>query len=197
MSQDFGRVFSLPTVTATPAQDCSWARQIGALLLLALLAPPLLVVCLIIRLDSPGPILFVQTRIGRHGRPFRIFKLRTMVDGHPSRITRAGRWIRRLGIDEIPQLINVAKGEMALIGPRPLTLDDCRDYLVACSARFDVLPGVTGLAQATGRHLPPHHRERLDRFYVDRRSFVLDILVLTRTIDSIARTLFQAPPTSL
>ncbi len=167
----------------------AWPRQLLAALLLLVLALPLLLVCLIIRLDNAGPVFFVQRRIGRHGVPFRIFKLRTMQQdaAGEARVTRCGAWLRRLGIDEIPQLINVAKGDMALIGPRPLTLEDSRSYLADGSPRFDILPGITGLAQATGRHLPSAHRDRLDRFYVRRRSLRLDLLVFWRTLRNLLR----------
>ncbi|WP_304650003.1 sugar transferase [Telmatospirillum sp. J64-1] len=157
-----------------------------ALLFLAL---PLLVLALAIRLDSPGSPLFLQTRLGRHGRPFRIFKLRTMYRTAQGdvRISRLGRLIRRLGIDELPQLINVLMGDMALIGPRPLTLEDSRDYLTHASERFAVLPGITGLAQATGRHLSSRQRERLDCFYVRKSGVGMTRVVLLRTLRSVLR----------
>lgn len=192
MAQDCSRALALPTVAGRmPPHGEGWTRRILALLLLALLALPLAIICVIIRLESPGPVLFRQTRIGRHGQPFQILKFRTMIDGKMSSITRTGLWLRRLGIDELPQIVNVARGEMALIGPRPLTLDDSRIYLARRSSRFDALPGVTGLAQATGRHLSPRHRDRLDQFYVLRRSCALDALVLLRTARAIMRALIE------
>ncbi len=188
MRQDYSRTAPLPSGMALSGAAQSgngWLRRLLALLLLAVLAVPLAVICLLIRLDSPGPALFVQTRIGLNGRPFRIFKLRTMActpTNEKALVTRAGLWMRRFGIDELPQLINVVKGDMALIGPRPLTLEDSSAYLSRCSPRFDALPGITGLAQATGRQLPPRQRERLDRFYVRHQGIGLDIQVLWRTL---------------
>ena len=173
----------LETRPASAAEKGRWADCLIALAGLALLALPLACVCLAIRLDSAGPAFFLQTRIGRQGRPFRIVKLRTMSQaGGTLRVTRLGAWIRRLGIDEVPQLVNVVLGDMALIGPRPLIAEDCHAYLSAGSSRVDVLPGITGLAQATGRHLSPAHRDRLDRFYVRHRSPALDMVVLWRTL---------------
>ena len=165
-----------------------------AALVLLLLAPLLLLLALLVWLDSPGPVLFRQQRVGRGGRAFAILKFRSMVadaerrggyatlSGDP-RITRVGRWLRRSSLDELPQLLNVLRGEMSLVGPRPdvpaqRRLYAPRDWELRCSVR----PGITGLAQATLRSsATPEQRLALDLAYVRRQSLALDLQVLART----------------
>jgi len=169
---------------------------------LVLLTPLLLVVAVAIRVDSPGPVFFRQTRIGFSGRPFRIYKFRTMTtleDGpevrqaskDDARVTRVGRWLRRASIDELPQLLNVLKGEMSLVGPRPHALahDNEYDKLIANYAmRHHMKPGITGWAQVNGfRGETPdvsvmQRRVEHDLWYIAYRSLWLDLIILIRTV---------------
>ena len=171
---------------------------------LVLLSPLLLVVALAIRIDSPGPAIFKQERIGKDGRPFRLYKFRSMVvdaeaqrsnllehndrDGlmfkmHADpRITRVGGWIRRYSIDELPQLVNVAVGQMSLVGPRPPLPDEVEKYADHVRRRLLVRPGLTGLWQVSGRaDLSWEESIRLDLRYVDNWSFALDLQILWKT----------------
>lgn len=175
-----------------------------ASLLLVLGAPFFALVALAIKLDSRGPVLFKQVRIGRGGRVFRLFKFRSMVpdaeirlteiaganeaDGpyfkctRDPRVTRVGRFIRRTSIDELPQLLNVIKGEMSLVGPRPALPAEVAEFPDWFRHRLEVPPGLTGLWQVSGRFLLPFHEAaRLDVFYVDHWSFGLDLKILART----------------
>ena len=131
------------------------------------------------------PILFRQTRPGRYGRPFTIYKFRTMGLGDGAdadRLTAVGRWLRRTSVDELPQLINVLRGEMSLVGPRPLLMEYLAHYDAEQARRHDVLPGITGWAQVNGRNALTH-RERfvLDTWYVDHWSLWLDLRILALT----------------
>ncbi len=175
---------------------------------LFLLFPLLLVVALAIRLDSPGPVLFRQNRNGFNGRPFAIFKFRTMrvmEDGpvvvqakrNDSRITPVGRWLRRTSIDELPQLFNVIRGEMSLIGPRPHALahdDEYMKVIATYAYRHHMRPGITGWAQVNGyRGETPTvgHMERrveLDMWYIENWSFWLDVRILIRTCLEVVRS---------
>jgi lipopolysaccharide/colanic/teichoic acid biosynthesis glycosyltransferase len=176
---------------------------------LCLLALPavllLLSICaLAIRLDSRGPVLFIQDRTGEAGRRFRMFKLRTMVQdaealkaryahlsvlSYPDfkilddpRITRVGRFLRRTSLDELPQIFNVLRGDMSLVGPRPTSFDVDR-YRLWHTARLEVKPGLTGLWQVCGRNeLEFDERLRLDLAYVRHRSLSLDLRILARTV---------------
>jgi exopolysaccharide biosynthesis polyprenyl glycosylphosphotransferase len=179
-----------------------------ALVTLCLLSPLLLLVALAIKLDSRGPVLFVQERVGFNGRRFRFFKFRTMVadaerfqadleamneaDGpvfkirHDPRITRVGRWIRHLSIDELPQLANVILGDMSLVGPRPLPVRDvnrmdARTY----KRRMSVKPGITCLWQAAGREPQFDEWVKTDMQYIDNWSLALDFEILLRTIPAV------------
>jgi putative colanic acid biosysnthesis UDP-glucose lipid carrier transferase len=172
-----------------------------ASLLLALLAPLLLVVAIAIKLDSPGPVLFTQRRRGLNGEPFLIFKFRTMrvlEDGpvvqqatrNDPRVTRLGRILRRSSIDELPQLLNVVKGEMSLVGPRPHALAHDEIYgrmIDNYHVRYVVLPGITGWAQINGLRGETRtieemsERVRMDMEYIERRSISMDIQILLQT----------------
>ena len=174
----------------------------GAALGLLLLAPLLVLLALVIRLDSPGPVLFRQTRKGLNGQVFRIYKFRTMrvlEDGAvvrqatrgDARVTRIGRILRSTSLDELPQLLNVLSGEMALVGPRPHALAHDEFYSREISGydqRFRVKPGITGWAQVNGaRGETPtldHMRLRieLDLWYVQHKSIALDLTILARTV---------------
>ena len=160
-----------------------------------LLTSPLLALSAIaIKLDDRGPVLYRQTRVGKDGRDFELLKLRTMVVGAESigagyavnrgdsRITRAGRILRRLSLDELPQLWNVVRGEMSVIGPRPTLRYQVEQYDEHQRHRLDVKPGITGWAQVNGRaSLPWADRIDLDVWYVEHRSARLDLRILART----------------
>ena len=157
----------------------------GAIVLLAIVA---------IRLESPGHPIYRQRRIGRDGKPFDVLKLRTMVQGAEGmgagmavnegdpRITRVGAILRRYSIDEIPNLVNVLRGEMAIIGPRPTIPVQVEQYTPRQRGRLAVKPGITGWAQVNGRaSLPWSERIELDLWYVEHRSLALDLRILLRT----------------
>jgi lipopolysaccharide/colanic/teichoic acid biosynthesis glycosyltransferase len=163
-------------------------------LVLALLSPVVALVALFIRLDSPGPILFVQDRVGQGGRLFRIYKFRSMRTDAPPyassptsvedpRITRFGRFLRRSSLDEIPQLLNVMRGEMSLVGPRPEMPFVVDGYTPAQCQRLSVLPGITGLWQLSAdRAFPIHENVQYDLYYIRHRGFFLDLAVLIHTL---------------
>lgn len=154
---------------------------VGAAVGLVLASPLLLVLACLIRLDDGGPVLFAQTRVGAAREPFCVFKLRTMRDGT---VTRVGRWLRATGLDELPQLVNMLRGEMSLIGPRPLTAADVERLGwtdEAHAVRWSVRPGVIGLAQlyaGRGRRLSWF----LDVAYVRARNLALDLGILAATV---------------
>lgn len=161
---------------------------VGAALLLVATAPMLGVIALCIWLEAGRPILFRQTRTGRRGRPFDLLKFRTLqpVDHDPrcpqAVVTRIGRVLRRWGLDELPQLWNVMRGEMSLVGPRPTLPKQTRRYGPFERQRLDVRPGLTGWAQIHGRNaLSWPERIELDVWYVAHRSFWLDLRILLRT----------------
>jgi sugar transferase EpsL len=170
---------------------------IAALLGLCLLSPVLVVAALAIRLSMGSPVLFRQLRPGLHGRPFTIYKLRTMTDasagdGQPladqHRLTRLGRLLRAWSIDELPELWNVLKGDMTLIGPRPLLMEYLPLYTPQQARRHELKPGLTGWAQVNGRNaLSWDDKFALDIWYVDHRSIRLDLEILWRTIASVVR----------
>jgi exopolysaccharide biosynthesis polyprenyl glycosylphosphotransferase len=166
----------------------------ASLFLLAVSAPFLLLIALLIRLDSSGPALFRQFRIGKGGIPFRIYKFRTMhVDAaryslHPKkeddpRITRVGKWLRRTSLDEFPQLMNVLSGEMSLVGPRPEMPFIVEQYEDRHWQRLQVKPGVTGLWQLSAdRAFPIHKNIHYDLYYIRNRNFFMDIAILLHTL---------------
>lgn len=165
----------------------------GTALLLA--APVLAVAIVAIRLESAGHPIYRQRRIGRDGRPFDVMKLRTMVDGAErmgaglavdegdARITRVGSFLRRTSIDELPNLVNVLRGEMAIVGPRPTVPVQVEQYTERQRGRLAVRPGITGWAQVNGRAtLPWDERIELDLWYIEHRSLRLDAQILWRTV---------------
>jgi lipopolysaccharide/colanic/teichoic acid biosynthesis glycosyltransferase len=165
-----------------------------SVLVLALTAPVLVVAIVAIRLESPGPVLYRQRRVGLHGRPFDVLKLRTMVDGaehigaglaidaNDSRVTRVGALLRRTSLDELPNLLNVLRGDMSLIGPRPTLPVQVAQYTERQRGRLQVKPGITGWAQVNGRaSLPWAERIELDLYYIAHRSLALDLRILWRT----------------
>jgi lipopolysaccharide/colanic/teichoic acid biosynthesis glycosyltransferase len=172
----------------------------GASVGLTLGAPALAAAAVAIRLDDRGPVLFRQERVGRDGQIFDVLKLRTMiVDAHTqgagfavdkgdSRITRIGTFLRRTSIDEIPQLWNVLRGEMSLVGPRPTLAYQVEQYTDHQRRRLTVPPGLTGWAQVNGRaSLSWPERIELDVWYVEHRSFALDLRILARTVGVLLR----------
>jgi len=161
----------------------------------ALLALPFAAIALAIKLDSRGPVFFRQERVGRGGRPFRVWKLRTMVVDAVSkglgvtvaegdeRITRVGRVLRATGVDELPQLLNVLTGEMSLVGPRPTLAYQVERYDAFQKRRLEARPGITSLAVVSGRNaLSWKERIELDVWYIDHWSFGLDLRIFFRTL---------------
>jgi lipopolysaccharide/colanic/teichoic acid biosynthesis glycosyltransferase len=170
-----------------------------AAVLLVLTAPFLALAALAIRLESRGPVFYRQRRVGRQGTPFELWKLRTMVPGAESmgagiyvlegdpRITRVGRQLRRFSFDELPNLVNVLRGDMALVGPRPTVQEQVDRYTERQLRRLEVKPGITGWAQINGRtSLPWPERIELDVWYVEHRSLRLDLRILARTARMLA-----------
>ena len=179
------------------------------ILLLPLVLPLLALIWICVRIDSPGPVFFLQERTGRNGRRFRMLKFRTMVANAEElktslahlnmlpepdfkiiddpRITRVGRFLRRTSLDELPQLLNVIKGDMSLVGPRPTSFS-ADTYALWHTERLEVPPGITGLWQVKGRNATTFdERLRLDLEYMRDMSFRLDLKILLLTITSIFR----------
>jgi lipopolysaccharide/colanic/teichoic acid biosynthesis glycosyltransferase len=161
---------------------------------LAISSPLLIAAMIAIRLESHGSAIFRQRRVGRDGAEFDLYKLRTMVVGSDQgpdlplaqgdpRITRAGAWLRRYSLDELPNLVNVLRGEMAIVGPRPTIPPQVERYTSHQRRRLEVKPGLTGWAQVNGRvALSWPERIELDIWYVDHRSFWLDLRILAKTV---------------
>ena len=170
----------------------------GSSIALVLLSPLMVLIAFAIRLDLSGSVLFRQQRLARGGVAFTLFKFRTMIvdapdirndDGSPfnspadTRVTRVGRILRRTSLDELPQLFNVLIGEMSLVGPRPDQVDQARFYSDAEWSRSVVKPGITGLAQISGRNaLPWAERTQIDLEYVGHQSLLMDLRILWQTI---------------
>jgi len=167
---------------------------------LVVAAPVLAAAMLAIRLESPGPVIFRQRRSGLHGSEFDVLKLRTMVQGaerlgaglavneHDARITRVGALLRRTSLDELPNLLNVLRGEMSLIGPRPTLPVQVAQYTERQRGRLAIKPGITGWAQVHGRaSLPWPERIELDLYYIEHRSLALDLQIVWRTLTIVLR----------
>jgi lipopolysaccharide/colanic/teichoic acid biosynthesis glycosyltransferase len=167
--------------------------------LLVITSPVLALAALAIRLESGGPVFYRQLRVGKDGGQFELWKLRTMVPGAEAmgagiyvlegdaRITRVGRLLRRFSLDELPNLVNVLKGEMAIVGPRPTVQEQVDRYTDRQRRRLEVKPGITGWAQINGRtSLPWPDRIELDVWYVEHRSLRLDLRILARTARMLA-----------
>lgn len=187
----------------------NWANRIIAGLMLFSLSPILLVTMLIIRLESPGSAIFSQSRVGKNGRRFNMYKFRSMYtkqdrryqepsandsdrDGickkyvNDPRITRFGRIIRKFSIDELPQLINVLKGDMSLVGPRPALPSEVQEYTRSHYSRLDCQPGLTGLWQISGRADTTFEEQIiLDKLYIKNRTIWLDLKILLMTIPTV------------
>jgi exopolysaccharide biosynthesis polyprenyl glycosylphosphotransferase len=208
----------IPIVTIRSGPEDGWqllAKRLfdfcSSVILLLAMAPVFVVVAILIRLDSPGPVLFKQERVGLNKRRFRLFKFRTMFNGAEQqqqtleglneaagpvfkikddpRITRVGKFLRRYSIDELPQLFNVVIGDMSLVGPRPLPVRDI-DRIDAQwhKRRLSMKPGVTCLWQVNGRsNISFEHWVRMDLEYIDKWSLGLDLKILLKTIPAVAK----------
>ncbi|MBD0349108.1 MAG: sugar transferase [Thermoleophilia bacterium] len=174
---------------------------------LVVVSPLLVGISVWVLLESGRPVFFLQPRAGKDGRPFHMLKFRTMLPNavelgrelglsddpfgvipDDPRITRSGRWLRRTSLDELPQLWNVLRGEMSLVGPRPDLLEQVANYTPADRRRLAVLPGITGWAQIQGRdEIPWDERFRLDAWYVENWSLALDARILARTFSQLGR----------
>jgi lipopolysaccharide/colanic/teichoic acid biosynthesis glycosyltransferase len=161
---------------------------------LLIAAPVLLIAAIAIKLDSRGPVLYLARRVGRDGAEFDLYKLRTMHTGNDPvgvgtpvyagdpRVTRVGDFLRRFSLDELPNLVNVLRGEMSVVGPRPTLRAQVDDYTPHQRRRLEVKPGLTGWAQVNGRaEIPWAERIELDVWYVEHRSLGLDLRILART----------------
>ncbi len=195
----------------TPRIDSALRRLLDvavSLTVLLLLLPVLALIALLIKLGSPGPVLFIQKRVGRDGREFPVFKFRSMYTDaehrlelllaenersgpvfkmrQDPRITRIGRVLRRGSLDEFPQLINVLRGEMSLVGPRPAIPREVALYTPMQRGRLSVTPGLTGLWQVSGRaNLSFEESIALDLEYIERQSFGLNLILLARTVPAV------------
>lgn len=176
---------------STPARPYR-AKRLLDLAILALVALPALALALLcaiaVRLTSRGPVLFLQERVGLNGRPFVVWKFRTMLNGDnpviptADRITGVGRVLRRTSLDELPQLVNVARGEMSIVGPRPTLEYQVRRWTDRQRGRLNVRPGLTGLAQVSGRNdLSWPERIEYDLTYVQSQSILTDLRIIGRT----------------
>jgi exopolysaccharide biosynthesis polyprenyl glycosylphosphotransferase len=203
----FSFTVSPPLVTGLDFWVKRCADFVAALVFLVVVAPVYIVIALLIKLDSPGPIFFRQTRIGLHNRPFQVWKFRTMVvnaaelqtqlealnqnkDGilfkikDDPRITRVGRFIRKYSLDELPQVFNILLGEMSFVGPRPLPTRDVAKFSESCFIRHEVLPGITGLWQVSGRSDIDNFDDvlNLDMAYIKEWSLGLDLKIILKTV---------------
>jgi lipopolysaccharide/colanic/teichoic acid biosynthesis glycosyltransferase len=169
---------------------------VAAIALIAV-SPLLVVILVVVRFTLGHPAVFAQTRPGLSGRPFRLFKFRTMreirgADGEllpdSARLTRFGRWLRATSLDELPELVNILRGDMSLVGPRPLLMEYLPLYSPEQARRHAVRPGLTGWAQVNGRNATTWEaRFALDVWYVDHRSYWLDLRIIGRTILTVLR----------
>ncbi|MEA2626696.1 MAG: hypothetical protein QOD06_2741 [Candidatus Binatota bacterium] len=206
----------IPIVTFSIGPGVGWQLvckeafdRVGALALLGVLSPLLALIAIAIRVDSPGPMLFVQERLGLRKRRFRLYKFRTMIEGaeeqrealearnessppafkirEDPRVTRVGRWLRRLSLDELPQLWNVLRGEMSFVGPRPPLPQEVARYEGWQRRRLTMKPGISGLWQVMGRGRPIDFADwvRLDLEYIDNWSLALDARILLRTLPTV------------
>jgi lipopolysaccharide/colanic/teichoic acid biosynthesis glycosyltransferase len=187
-----GRVSRTVSQAAKRAVDL-----VGASAGLILLSVPVLFIALLVKLTSRGPVLFRHVRPGLHGRPFTLLKFRTMreakdAEGKPlpdgSRLTRFGRFLRTTSLDELPELINVLKGDMSLVGPRPLLMQYLPRYTAEQRRRHQAKPGITGWAQVNGRNAVTWEQKfSLDVWYVDHQGIWLDAKILLLTVWKVVR----------
>ena len=182
------RSANLPGILAKRILDV-----VGSLVVIVLCAPLFLLSAIMIKRQSPGPVFFMQTRVGQDGKPFRIFKFRTMhvhlsgdapkpSNASDPRITRIGKWLRRYSLDELPQILNVLRGEMSLVGPRPEMAFIVDNYGALERERLRVKPGLTGLWQISyARGEAIHENIDYDLYYIENQSFLLDLVILALT----------------
>jgi sugar transferase EpsL len=171
---------------------------ISCILLLILLSPIILFTAMFVKVKLGAPVLFKQKRPGLYGKPFYLYKFRTMTDGRDRngnllsdklRLTPAGQFLRKYSLDELPQLINVLKGELSLVGPRPLLMEYLPLYTKEQAKRHLVKPGITGLSQISGRNtISWEEKFKLDVWYVQNQSFLLDLKILWRTVYKVIQT---------
>jgi lipopolysaccharide/colanic/teichoic acid biosynthesis glycosyltransferase len=196
-----------PMIASWAIPSSEWARVVVkrvadfaiCIPALALSLPLLLVASILIKVDSDGPIFFRQARIGKNGRVFRLWKFRSMHSDAPpyersplsdadARLTRVGRVFRRFSIDELPQLINVLRGEMSIVGPRPEMPFIVDQYGLFERQRLQVRPGITGLWQISpARAMPIHENMEYDLYYIQRQNIYLDLAILLRTVTAVVR----------
>ncbi|HEV2435123.1 MAG TPA: sugar transferase [Verrucomicrobiae bacterium] len=213
----FDELLDRPLLVFRTTPEASWQSVlkhvmdlVGAFILLLMLSPLFLLIAIAIKLTSPGPVFFQQQRSGQNGAPFTLYKFRTMITNaeqlkheleamnemsgpvfkvtNDPRITRMGKWLRRYSFDELPQLFNVLRGEMSLVGPRPLPVDEVRRFSdLAHRRRLSVKPGITCLWQISGRNQIKDFKDwvRLDLEYIDNWSLWLDLSILLRTIPAV------------
>jgi exopolysaccharide biosynthesis polyprenyl glycosylphosphotransferase len=213
----FDELLDRPLLVFRTTPEASWQSVIkhvmdlvGAFILLIVLLPLFLLIAIAIKLTSPGPVFFQQQRSGQNGAPFTLYKFRTMITNaeqlkhelealnemsgpvfkvtNDPRITRIGKWLRRYSLDELPQLFNVLRGEMSLVGPRPLPVDEVKRFSdLAHRRRLSVKPGITCLWQISGRNQIKDFKDwvRLDLEYIDNWSLWLDLSILLRTIPAV------------
>lgn len=206
------QVFALPFGgSPIPSTGLSIKRVMDLVLSvvgLAVLWPLLLAIALAVKLESPGSAFYCSLRVGKHGRTFPCYKFRTMIRGADKlkknlrsrnqrsgpffkiaddpRVTRLGRFLRKYSLDELPQLWNVLKGEMSLVGPRPHPIEDCAQYTSRDCRRLGVTPGMTGLWQVSGRRDPSFETSiTLDMTYIEKWSLLLDFVILFQTIPAV------------
>lgn len=165
---------------------------------LAVVSPVILCTALVVKKKLGSPVVFKQTRPGQYGKPFDLYKFRTMTDeknengellSDSVRLTKTGKILRKLSVDELPQLINVVKGDMSLVGPRPLLMEYVELYDERQLKRLDVKPGITGWAQVNGRNaISWEERFELDVWYVENQSFMLDMKILYMTLQKVIKS---------
>ena len=174
---------------------------VGSITGIVLLSPLFLVIAMLIKLESKGPIIFKQIRIGKDSKPFYIYKFRSMKIDAPNLsteeftnaydfITNVGKFIRRTSIDELPQLFNILKGDMSIVGPRPVIEKETRLLELRKECNIDsILPGITGLAQINGRdHVDDYEKVNYDFEYLRKRNLALDIKIIIRTVLKVAKS---------
>lgn len=200
-----------PACAQMPRPAQPWKRPFDltlGLVVLGLLAPVFLVIAALVKLTSAGPVMFVQKRVGRNGVPFAIYKFRSMYmdaearraellatsdrvgicfkSKNDPRITPVGRWLRRLSLDELPQIFNVLKGDMSLVGPRPALPSEVAAYPARAMQRLSVLPGITGPWQVSGRaEISFDQMIELDIHYARAGCFLTDVIILLRTFEAV------------
>lgn len=166
-----------------------------ALILVILLSPLMIIIAIMIKIDSKGPVIFKQIRSGKNNKNFTLYKFRSMIYNNnlydtsvEDQVTKIGRILRKTSLDELPQLFNILKGEMSFIGPRPWILDYAKYFTKHQMRRLEVLPGITGLAQCSGRNnLGIIERIDIDVEYVENMSLFLDIYIVLKTIKSVLK----------